>query len=122
MRELPSIEQFFSFLNKENISTGNYAYAQTVWDTFQIQYLSQYSDLYLKTDVLLLADAFENFQDNCMGSYQLECAHYYTAPGFIWGAMLKYTNVKLELLVNIDVLLFVEKGKLCSIFTEILLT
>ena len=118
--QLPPIEQFYSFLNKENIASEDYAHAQTVWDTFQIQDLGQYSDLYLKTDILLLADVFENFRNNCMASYQLDCAHYYTTPGFTWDAMLKYTNVKFELLMNIDMLLFVEKDKLCSIFKELL--
>ena len=111
MVKLPPIEQFYSFLNEQNISTEDYAHAQTVWDAFQIQDLGQYSDIYLKTDVLLLADIFENFRDNCMLAYGLDAAHFYTTPGFTWDAMLKFTGIKLELFIEIDKLLFVEKGK-----------
>ena len=111
MDRLPSIDQFYSFLNEQNISAEDYEHAQTVWDTFQIQDLCQYSDIYLKTDVLLLADVFENFRDNYMQAYQLDAAHFHTTPSFTWDAMLKFTGIKLELFTNIDKLLFVEKGK-----------
>ena len=110
--KLPPIESFYSFLNENNIDVVDYAHAQLVWNTFHIQNLGQYSDLYLKTDILLLADVFENFRLNCMLAYQLDAAHFYTTPGFTWDAMLKFTRIKLELLRDIDMLLFVEKGKL----------
>ncbi|KYN28709.1 hypothetical protein ALC57_01875 [Trachymyrmex cornetzi] len=69
-----------------------------------------YSNLYLKTDILLLADIFENFRDRCIASYGLDPAHYYTLPGFTWDAMLKHTGVKFELLTDIDMVMFVERG------------
>ena len=70
----------------------------------------EYSDLYLKTDVLLLADVFENFRIDCIASYEIDPAHYCTLPAFTWDAMLKYTHVELELLTDVDMLLFVERG------------
>jgi len=72
--------------------------------------LGEYSDLYLKTDVLLLADIFENFRNSCIMSYCLDPAHYYTLPGFTWDAMLKYTHVRFELLIGIDMIMFIERG------------
>ena len=72
--------------------------------------LGEYSDLYLKTDILLLADIFEEFRTQCIKVYKLDPAHYYTLPGYTWDAMLKHTNVNLELLTDIDMVLFVERG------------
>lgn len=72
--------------------------------------MGEYSDLYLKIDVLLLADVFEHFRENCKIVYGLDPAHYYTTPGLSWDAMLKYTNVELELITDIDILLFIERG------------
>ena len=69
-----------------------------------------YHNLYNQVDVLLLADVFENFRNICIKNYKLDPAHYYTAPGLAWDAALKVTEIKLELLSDIDMLLMVEKG------------
>ena len=60
--------------------------------------------------MLLFADVFENFRDQCLKAYGLDPAHYYTTPGLTWDAMLKYTKIKLELLTDIDKLMFIELG------------
>ncbi|XP_067208480.1 uncharacterized protein [Linepithema humile] len=97
-------------LTGETVSESDYAHATNVWQIFSIEDLGQYSDLYLKTDVLLLADIFENFRNTCIKSYGLDPAQYYTLPGYTWDAMLKYTGIKFELLTDIDIVLFVERG------------
>ena len=72
--------------------------------------MSDYHDLYLKTDVLLLADIFEKFRNTCLDNYGLDPCHYYSSPGLSWDAMLKMTKIELELVSDIDMHLFVEKG------------
>lgn len=52
----------------------------------------------------------ENFRDLCMSTYNLDPVYYYTAPGFTFDAMLRYTGVSLELLTDYDMVLFVEQG------------
>ncbi|XP_077262575.1 uncharacterized protein LOC143897644 [Temnothorax americanus] len=108
--DLPPREVFYSSLTDETASESDYEHATRVWRRFRVRDLGEYSDLYLKTDVLLLADIFENFRDTCMASYGLDPAYYYTLPGFTWDAMLRYTGVRFELLTDIDMVLFVEHG------------
>ena len=69
-----------------------------------------YHDLYLKLDVLLLADVLENFRKTCMQYYKLDPCHYCTNPGLSWDAMLKMTDIKLELIIVVDVFQFIEEG------------
>ena len=108
--KLPPKEAFYSKLNNESISDEDYAHAKKVWKVFKMKHLQDYHNLYNETDVLLLADVFENFRNICMENYKLDPAHYYTAPGLSWDACLKMTDVELELLTDIDMLLMVEKG------------
>ncbi|XP_018307240.1 DNA polymerase-like [Mycetomoellerius zeteki] len=108
--ELPSRELFYSSLTGDTVSESDYAHAVNVWQRFSIQTLGEYSDLYLKTDVLLLADIFENFRDSFVASYGLDPTYYYTLPGFTWDAMLKHTRVNFELLTDVDMVLFIERG------------
>lgn len=107
---LPPKSAFFSKLTESEISDDDYEFATNVYNKFEISTLGEYSDLYLKTDVLLLADVFENFRETCLRIYELDPAHYFTAPGLSFDAMLKYTKVEIEILTDIDMLLFIERG------------
>ena len=108
--QLPSKDEFYSNLYMEGITDNDYKHAQNVWKTFNIADMGMYHDLYMNSDVLLLADVFENFRDSCLDIYKLDPTHFVTAPGLAWYAALKYTKVRLELLTDIDMLLMFEKG------------
>ena len=108
--KLPMKEEFHSILSNEHITDKQYDHAQNVWKTFNLKTMGDYHDLYLKSDILLLADVFENFRVTCLQYYKLDPCHYFTSPGLAWDAMLKMTNVKLELLTDIDMFQFIEKG------------
>ncbi|XP_074037614.1 uncharacterized protein [Leptinotarsa decemlineata] len=108
--ELPSKSDFYDQLNEKHISEDDYERAKRVWSLFECETLGDYSDLYLKSDVLILCDIFENFRNICLDKYKLDPAHYFTSPGHSWDAMLKYTGVELELLTDIDMITFFQKG------------
>ena len=78
---IPDKEAFYSELNKEGITDEDYAHAQKVWKVFEIKNLGEYHDLYVQSDTLLLADVFENFRDKCLEIYELDPAHFLSAPG-----------------------------------------
>ena len=77
---------------------------------FCCENLSDYTELYCKSDVLLLADVFESFIDVWLEKYKLDSSHYITAPALSWDAMLKMKDVKLKLLTDSDMHLFFEEG------------
>ena len=110
IRELPTKDQFYSILNDKHITDDEYIHAKEVWDTFYIKTIGDYHDLYLVSNVLLLTDVFENFRKTCMQYYKLDPCHYFTSPGLSWDARLKMTNIKLELMTDIDMFQFIEKG------------
>ena len=103
-------EDFYSKLYDEHISEEDYQHAHNVWNSFNCRTLQDYHDLYLKSDVLLLADVFENFRKTCLKHYKLDPCHYYTAPGLAWDACLKETKQDLELLKDYDMLMMIERG------------
>ena len=69
--------------------------------------------MYLRSDVYLLADVFENFRSAALSTYGLDPAHYFTLLGFSWDALLKTTDIELQLFIDIDMHLFIERGKSC---------
>jgi hypothetical protein len=107
---LPNISRFFSKLTGKTIPQEDFEHAQKVWRSFDCKNLGEYSDLYLKTDVCLLADVFENFRDTCLEHYALDAAQYYTTPGLGFDAALKMSRVELELITDYDKFLLIESG------------
>ena len=108
--KLPPREVFYSKLSGKGISEKDYKHACNVWNTFKMKTFKDYHKLYNETDVLLLADVFENFRNLCLKIYGLDPVYYYTAPGLAWDACLKMTNINLELLSDPNMLLMFEKG------------
>ena len=107
---LPPKEAFYSEIKKSHISDEDYYHACSVYRRLNISNLGDYSDLYLKTDVLLLTDIFENFRNISLRDYRLDPCHFYSAPGLSWSAMLLMTKVNLELITDMDDLLLWERG------------
>ena len=123
---LPPKDAFYSRLTMKDISVQGYEHAQQVWNTMEKKTLGCYHDTYLKTDVLLLADVFETFRNMCLKHYKLDPAHFFTAPGLVWQALLKTAaeycehekrrreyelcpdEFRRELLTDLDKLLMVE--------------
>jgi hypothetical protein len=107
---IPAKKEFYSRLNDEDITDEEYEHVKDVWKTFDMKSMRDYHDLYMTSDVILLADVFENFRDICMENYGLDPCWYYTSPGLAWDACLKMTRIKLELLSDSDMVLMIENG------------
>ena len=101
---------FRNDLTGEDISDCDYEFYKEICGKFNIKTLGEYHDLYLKSDVLLLSDVFENFRETCYQCYKLDPAHYYSAPGLAWNGCLKMTGIEFELISDVDMYLMIEKG------------
>ena len=107
---LPPREKFYSHLTESDITPEDYEHARRVWAHFDMKVFQEYHDRYLLTDVLLLADVFQSFREMSLKNYDLDPLHYYTAPGLSWDACLKMTAIRLDLITDMEQMLFVEKG------------
>ena len=108
---LPPKDAFYSDIKKAHISDDDFHHACKVFEILECANLGEYSDLYLKTDVLLLCDIFENFRNISLRDYCLDPCQFFSAPGLSWSAMLRMTKVNLHLLTDIDDLVFFERGR-----------
>ena len=69
-----------------------------------------FHNLYLKCNVLLLADAFEKFRNNSIKNNGLCPSNYLNAPALSVDAMLNITKIKLKLISDLEIYIFFEKG------------
>ena len=112
---MPDKEAFYSNLNREDITGVDYKHAKIVFKNLINQNLGDYRDLYVQSDTLLLPDVFEDFRSMCIKVYELDPGHFLSAPGLVWQACLKKAEVKLEFLIDADMLLMAKgiKGGIC---------
>ena len=123
--ELPPKKSFYSSLNDSKRGKGNghisdedYEYANYIWKKFRFKTFEEYHRHYLKTDVLILADIFENFINRCLNFYKLEPCNYYSLRGRAWDAMLKMTKIELEKISDDEIHQFIERairGGICIV-------
>lgn len=109
-KQLPPKEAFYSHLTESHIEDKEYERAKRIWEHFGVKNLGEYHDLYLRTDVLLLTDIYENFRDLCLEYYGLDPAHYFTLPNFAWEAMLLKTQVLIDPLTDQEMYEMIERG------------
>ena len=113
---LPDKKYSYNELNLEGITDEDYSHAQKLFEEFCTD-ISDYRDLYVQCDTLLLADVFEKFRDTYIEIYGLDPSRFLSAPGLAWQTCLKKTNVNLELLTDIHMLLMIEeeiRGGMCQ--------
>jgi hypothetical protein len=107
-KQLPDRSCFYSALTNTNISQEDYMRAKRVWNSHDCQTLGDFQDVYVTTDVLLLADVFENFRSVSLERYGLDPAHYITIASFAYDACLKYTGICVDLITDSTMYGYVE--------------
>ena len=100
----------------ENIADADHKHVKRVRKDIKIKNLGEYHNLYVKRNTLLLVDVFESIPRKCIEIYELDSTIFLSAPGLAWQACLNKTEIELELLTDIDMLLIIEKeirGGIC---------
>ena len=108
--KLPDKKHFYSILNDQHITDDEYTHAQKVWEMFNVKTFGEYHDLYQCCDTLLLCDVFEQFRSMCLQFYGLDPCNYISSPALSWDAMLKMTKAELELMTDVNMYQFIERG------------
>jgi len=109
-KELPPRKCFYSDLTLSNITKTDYKFAQKIWESFNIKSLGMYHDFYVQLDTALLSDIFQAFRKKTFEVYRLDPGHFFSIPGLAWSASLFYTRNQIELLEDIDMYQYIEKG------------
>ena len=94
----PDWKYFYSELHLEDITDKDYTNAQEVFEELKLKNLGNYYDLHVQSDALLLADVSRNFGNKCIEIYELDPAHYLSAPGLSWQICLKKSELGMNLL------------------------
>jgi hypothetical protein len=94
-KQLPPLKAFYSKLRLSGISKNECKHAQKVYNTFNCQSFQDYHNLYLKSDVLLLSNVFDNFRKTIIDHYKLVPANFTTAASYSWSCMLLKTGIEL---------------------------
>jgi len=116
--QLPLISEFHDKFKNEPLSAEDYLRAQDTWDRFGCDTLKDNHDHYLLTDVLLLADVFENFRKTVLKTQGLDPLHFITLLSLAWAMALKHTGAELDLITDPDAYLMLEtnlKGGIATI-------
>ena len=82
-----------------------------MYDALNCQLFQDDHEAYVESDVLLLADVFEQFRKLCMNYYGLDPANYIYDPSLAWDAMLLKTNIKLDAISDLEMINVLEKNK-----------
>ena len=110
-------KSFIVFFTCNKISDKEYEHVFKVSDEFEMKTTKDFHDLYLKCDVLLLADIFEKLRNSSLKNYKLCPTHYLKATALSWDAMLNMTKIKLELISGADMYLAFEIGMRDGVFS-----
>ena len=105
------IEDFYNDLKDEECEIENYEFFKELIEKYGLINLKDLMELYLKADVLLLADIFENYRKMGIEYFNLDPLNFLTSPAFSDKACLKHSNIESDLLTDVEKYTYLETGK-----------
>ena len=107
---LPSIENFYSSLNLDDISEKDYNKTLEIYGKLKCENIKEYLDIYLTLDICLQADVYNVFRNTIWDKFEIDCSKYITSCSLSLDLMLKYTEVKIELIRDISIFDYVNSS------------
>ena len=107
---LPVHQAFFSALSAGNVSSEDYAHAQQVYSAFKCQTLRDYTDLYVASDVVLLADCLAHRRKIMYQTFKLDICHFMSLPSYAKQVVLKMTGIKLDYIKDTRMIEMIDRG------------
>ena len=107
---LPSIENFHSSLKLDGISKQDYNKTLEIYKKLHLKSIKEYLDIYLKLDICLQSDIYNVFKNTIWDKFEIDCSKYITSCSLSLDLMLKYTEVKIELIRDISIFDYVNSS------------
>ena len=115
-KELPKIKDFYNSIKLETVSEEKYNQIKEIYDKLVLKNIKEYLDTYLKSDIVLLCDIFENFRKGIWNKFGLDCSKYISSPSLSKDCMLEFSGIKIEHIKDIEMYDFINNsviGGLC---------
>ena len=106
---LPEKKYFNNILTMKDISDEEYNNLQSFYKKRKFKNIYEYLECYLKSDITLLADNFNNFRKIIFDQFELDCCKYVSAPSLTKDCALKYSKCKIENIKDVSIFNFVRK-------------
>ena len=103
-------EHFFSKLKNKCPDNEEIQRTMDIIERFNIKNGEELTEIYLKSDVLLLACVFEKFIKVSNNEFKINPLYCVSLPGYTWQCGLKYTGIKLQTLQDKDMILLLENN------------
>ena len=110
IEELPDKKHFYNMLKLKDISDKEYKKVKEFYENMKFKNIREYLECYLKSDITLLADVFNNFRKIIFDNLGLDCVKYISAPSLSKDAGLKYSKCKIENIKDVSIFQFVRKS------------
>ena len=107
---LPDKKHFYNMLKLKDIDDKEYKKVKEFYENMEFKNLREYLECYLKSDITLLADIFNNFRKIIFDNLGLDCVKYISAPSLSKDAGLKYSKCKIENIRDVSIFQFVKKS------------
>ena len=107
---LPPIQDFFNDLKSESCSPEDYAHAQKVWEAFGCRNMQDFTNLYVRTDSLLLAEVVLSFRNTVWDCFGLDMCQYLSLPHLAKDIMLHRTGAEIDLISDQEMNDVLQKG------------